>query len=67
VIEVLYVAFAAVELLDFGRVNVKADDPETTFDESKGQWQAHIAHADDANHGFARLYACKKRFSVRVH
>jgi len=50
------VGAAGVELGDLGGLHVEAGDAETLFAEEQGEREADVAHADDADAGFAGFH-----------
>jgi len=50
------VGAAGVELGDLGGLDVEAGDAEALFAEEQGEREADVAHADDADAGFAGFH-----------
>ena len=48
-VEVFYVAFASVDLVDFFWIGVEAEDVEAFFGKGQREWQADVAEADDGD------------------
>ena len=62
-VEVFYVAFASVDLVDFFGVGVEAEDLEAFFGEGQGEGEANVAEADDADEGRAVVNYLLELFS----